>query len=236
MDLRWVGAQSTCRPSPATGRDAVDLSGTSIVPRRDHPENRAGRLPRPCQATATTATVHPPKPESPGENPAEQPTTEADAVHVNATSLNTRHAFATGHAMSRTARDGTTHERPTAERATDATTPSISSQCLRSTRRCKFDGDALSKTERRVGGPFEDWALNATNASGNGAAAKKLSFHNPRQRRLRCTALFATFLVPTIGSGVVAHHLTTKDTKSTKESENETFDAMFQFCHIEVHQ
>ena len=29
---------------------------------------------------------------------------------------------------------------------------------------------------------------------------------------------------------------TTKDTKSTKESENETFDAIFQFCHVEIHQ
>ena len=34
---------------------------------------------------------------------------------------------------------------------------------------------------------------------------------------------------------VVASHLTTKDTKSTKESENETLDANFQFCHVEVH-
>ena len=30
---------------------------------------------------------------------------------------------------------------------------------------------------------------------------------------------------------------TTKSTKSTKKkSENETFDAIFQFCHVEVHQ
>ena len=32
------------------------------------------------------------------------------------------------------------------------------------------------------------------------------------------------------------HHFTTKDTKSTKKSENAMFEAIFQLCHVEVHQ
>ena len=45
-----------------------------------------------------------------------------------------------------------------------------------------------------------------------------------------------SFRIRTIGPRVAVDFLTTKDTKSTKESENETFDAIFQLCHVEVHQ
>ena len=40
----------------------------------------------------------------------------------------------------------------------------------------------------------------------------------------------------TLGPGVTVHHFTTKETKSTKQSENEMFDAIFQLCHVEVQQ
>ena len=39
-----------------------------------------------------------------------------------------------------------------------------------------------------------------------------------------------------LGPGLSVHFFTTKDTKSTKESENETFDSISQLCHVEVHQ
>ncbi len=37
-------------------------------------------------------------------------------------------------------------------------------------------------------------------------------------------------------SQVATSYSTTKDTKNTKGLENETFDAVFQLCHVEVHQ
>ncbi len=40
----------------------------------------------------------------------------------------------------------------------------------------------------------------------------------------------------TIGRGGAANHLTTKDAKNAKESEHETLDAIFLFCHVEVPQ
>jgi len=38
------------------------------------------------------------------------------------------------------------------------------------------------------------------------------------------------------GSRVAAHGLTTKDTKSTQETEYETIDAIFEFRRVEVHR
>ena len=45
-----------------------------------------------------------------------------------------------------------------------------------------------------------------------------------------------SFHSSTLGPGGSVHDFTTKDTKSTKDSENETLDAIFPLCNVTVHQ